>query len=290
MPPASAIPTFTDLIGAAVPVHIVDVGANPIGGSPPYAPLLQSGAATLLGFEPNPQALAQLLSMKGPRETYLPHAIGDGGAHTLHICFAPGMTSLLPPNPVVLDRFHGFSDWARVTGTLPVQTVRLDDIPETRGAQMLKIDIQGGELMAMRHAETMLQDVLVIQTEVEFLPMYVDQPLFSDIDQFLRARGFVLHRFYPAISRVIAPMLLDNDIYAGLSQLVWADAIFVRDFTRTEALSDAQLLTSAAILHDCYGSFDLVLHLLTELDRRAGSVLAGAYLSGLKPPAVAAAA
>ena len=81
---------------------------------------------------------------------------------------------------------HGFPNWGQVVATEAVDTVRLDDVAETAGAEMLKIDIQGGELMAMRHAEARLRDMLVIHTEVEFLPMYVDQPLFSDVDQFLR--------------------------------------------------------------------------------------------------------
>ena len=153
---------------------------------------------------------------------------------------------------------------------------------EARDADMLKIDIQGGELMAMTHAEALLESLLVIQTEVEFLPMYVDQPLFSDIDQFLRSRGFVLHRFFPTVSRAIAPMVVNNDIYAGGSQLVWADAVFVRDFTRLDRFSDRQLLTAAAILHECYGSFDLALYLLLEHDRRTGAVLGPNYLAGLQ--------
>jgi len=282
--------SFSALTGTAVPVHIIDVGANPIDGQPPYAPLLAAGTATVLGFEPNPEALARLQAMKGDRETYLPHAIGDGREHRLHVCAAPGMTSLLRPNPAVLDRFHGFPEWGRVVEEIPVATVRLDDIPEARGADMLKIDIQGGELMAMRHAEALLQDLLVIQTEVEFLPLYKDQPLFSDVDQHLRARGFVLHRFFPTVSRTIAPMVVNNSIYEGMSQLVWADAIFVRDFTRLETFSERQLLAAATILHDCYGSLDLVLHLLGEHDRRTGGGLAGAYLGALRGLAGPAAA
>jgi FkbM family methyltransferase len=274
--------SFNSLTGAGVRVKIVDIGANPLDGTPPYDRLLKSGDADIIGFEPNPEALAQLNAMKGPTETYLPHAVGDGGRHTLNFCQAPGMTSLLTPDPAVLDLFHGFPDWGKVMSTEPLDTVRLDDIPETEGIEMIKIDIQGGELMAMSNGVERLKSTLVIQTEVEFLPLYVGQPLFSDVDIFLRGRGFVLHRFFPTVSRVIKPMLIDNNIYAGLSQLVWADAIFVRDFTRLETYSDIELLKTCAILHDCYGSIDLVLRLLTEHDRRQGGALGQTYLNGLR--------
>jgi len=276
------VPSFRALTGAGERVKVVDIGANPIDSAPPYAPMLRNGDAEVVGFEPNGEALAKLNAQKGPLEVYLPHAVGDGGRHTLRFCQAPGMTSLLEPNPRVLNLFHGFPAWGQVMSTAEVDTVRLDEVPETAGVDLLKMDIQGGELMVLRNAEARLAEILVIQTEVEFLPMYVDQPLFGDIDVFLRSRGFVFHRFFPTVSRTIQPMLVDNNIYAGLSQLLWADAIFVKDFTKPETLNDGQLLRMAAIMHDCYQSVDLVLHLLTEHDRRSGGTLASRYLEALQ--------
>lgn len=264
------------------PIHVVDIGANPIDGKPPYAELLQAGAARVVGFEPNPEALQRLQEKKGPHELYLPHAIGDGERHDLYVCLSPGMTSLLQPNPQILKLFHGFPRWGTVVETREVDTLRLDDVPETEGVELLKMDIQGAELTVLCHSLQRLASTLVVQAEVEFLPMYVDQPLFSDVDQFLRAQGFVLHRFFPEVSRVIQPMMLRNDIYAGLSQLLWADAVFVRDFSRLELLTETQLQKMALIVHSCYRSYDLALHLLGEVDRRKGSALAADYLAALR--------
>lgn len=270
--------------GAAPRVKVVDIGANPIDSEPPYAAMLRAGDAEVVGFEPNRAALAVLEQRKGPLERYFPHAVGDGARHLLHICQAPGMTSLLEPDPAVLALFHGFPDWGRVLATEPVDTVRLDDVPETAGADLLKLDIQGAELMVLRHAEARLRDAVVIQAEVEFLPLYKGQPLFSEVELFLRARGFVLHRFFPTVSRAVQPMMVGNDPYAGLGQLVWADAVFIRDLTRLDALSDRQLLTSAALLHDAYGAYDIAFRLLADHDRRSGAALAGAYLASLQAP------
>jgi len=282
MPQVPPLPPLEQLIGRAARIKVVDVGANPIDGTPPYASLLRTGGADVVGFEPNPEALAKLNLMKGPTETYLPHAVGDGQRQTLYICAAPGMTSLLQPDPAVLSRFHGFPAWGQVVETMSVDTVRLDDVEDIIGAQFLKLDIQGGELMAMRHAETRLRDILVIQTEVEFLPLYRDQPLFSEVEQYLRSQGFVFHRFYPTVSRVLSPLIVDNNIYAGLSQLLWADAIFVKELLRPQLLDDGQLLATAMIMHDCYGSIDLVLSFLTAFDGRHGTQLGADYLAGLQ--------
>jgi len=277
----AAPPSIFAILDLPVTIRIVDIGANPIDGQPPYAPLLNSGRAELVGFEPNLQAHAVLQQKKGPRETYLPLAVGDGARHTLHHCKAPGMTSLLEPNPAVLALFHGFADWGRVERTEPVDTVRLDDVKETEGLDLLKIDIQGAELMAFENATKRLADTLVIHTEVEFLEMYRGQPLFGDIERFLRCHGFMFHRFEPLVSRVVKPLLLRGDIRAGYQQLLWADAIFVRDLARLAALQDAQLLRLAAILNDCYSASDLVLHLLLEHDRRAGTALGPRYLQAI---------
>ncbi|BDG75192.1 FkbM family methyltransferase [Roseomonas fluvialis] len=277
--------TFRALTGGDSPrVKVIDIGANPIDADPPYAAMLRAGDAEVVGFEPNAAALDLLNTRKGPYERYFPHAVGDGRRHALHICQAPGMTSLLEPDPAVLGLFHGFPDWGRVLSTEPVDTVRLDDVPETAGADLLKLDIQGAELMVLRHAEARLRDVVVIQAEVEFLPLYKGQPLFSDMDIFLRERGFVLHRFFPAVSRAVQPMMVNADPYAGLGQLVWADAIFIRDFARPEALTDRQLMAMAAILHDCYAAYDIAFRLVAEHDRRRGTAHATAYLAGLQSP------
>jgi len=271
------------LLGAACSIKVVDIGANPVDGPAPYAPLLATGQTRVVGFEPNPDALAKLNRDKGPFETYLPHAVGDGKPHTLRLCRLPGMTSLLEPNYAVLSLFDGFSKWAEVISTEDVQTVRLDDVPETADLDLLKIDIQGAELMVFENAVERLKHSVVIHTEVEFLSMYKDQPLFSDVERFLRAQGYMLHKFEPLVTRDMSPVLLSSDPYTGHSQVFWADAIFVRDFTRLDLLSAEQLLRMAVILYDCYRSFDLVLVLLREYDRRTQASYGATFFNMMRP-------
>jgi hypothetical protein len=112
--------------------------------------------------------------------------------------------------------------------------------------------------------------------------MYIDQPLFADVDAFPRGQGFVFHCFHgEIISRVIAPFAVGRDAYAGMSQSVWSDAIFVRDFTRLCVMDSDQLLRMATLLHDCYQSIDLVYFLLLEHDKRSGGTLASTYVQKL---------
>jgi hypothetical protein len=99
---------------------------------------------------------------------------------------------------------------------------------------------------------------------------------------FLREQGFTFHRFASLSSRIVQPMLIDNNIYSELSQATFADAVFIKDFTKFEILSSEQLKIVALILNDIYGSFDIALRALMVHDTKYQSNLAeqyGNYLS-----------
>lgn len=281
---------LSDAIGLRPRLKIVDIGASAIDGAPPYAALLESTEAEVIGFEPDPEAWQELQKTKRPNELYLPFALGDGRTHELKICAAPGMTSLLEPNLEILQLLPGFAEWGRVRERMPVDTRRLGEMPEAKDVDYLKLDVQGAELLILRHAGDRLREACVIHVEVEFLRLYREQPLFSDVDMFLRRHGFTLHKFAHTVSRMIAPLQFSGNPYQGLSQIVWADAVFIREFERLEEMEDRKLLATAAILHDCYRSYDVCMHYLARLDARSGSRQADAYLAALKGAASAAAA
>lgn len=275
-------PSIAGLLELEQLIDIVDIGAAKYVESPPYKPLMDSGRARLVGFEPNPEALDQLNAQKGPNETYLPHAVYDGNEQELKVCTRPGCTSLLEPNFDLLSYFLGHVDIFEVKERVSMPTVRLDDVKEIKNIDYLKIDIQGAELGVFENGANRLRDCLVIQTEVEFLPMYEGQPLFSEVDIFLRGLGFMIHRFYPLVERIVQPMILNNDPQKSLGQVMWADAIFVKDFTKFDQLGSQQLLKLALILHDVYGSFDIALRALMAYDSKGESNLAEQYKQHLQ--------
>ncbi|MDJ0611496.1 MAG: FkbM family methyltransferase [Kiloniellales bacterium] len=273
--------TLAETIEFEGQLDVVDIGARAGRGGSPYRKLLDAGLARVVGFEPDPEALEQLRAQSGPRERYLPYAVFDGKTRQFRVCQAPGMSSLLEPNSELLRYFHGFPEWARVRERVDVETVRLDDVSEIEGMDYLKIDVQGAELEIFRHGIEKLSDCLIVHTEVEFLPMYVGQPLFSEVELFLRGLGFRFHRFAPLVSRMIQPLQAGQDLYAGLSQIFWADAVFVRDFTKLESMELPQLKKMALALHEIYGSYDLALRCLMACDARSGTDYAPAYAKTL---------
>ena len=66
-----------------------------------------------------------------------------------------------------------------------------------------------------------------------------------------------------------------------LSQVLWGDAIYVRDFMRFDQLSPDALLKLAAILHENHGSLDLAAVALSAYDQKSGSQLHARYLQAL---------
>lgn len=264
---ATASPVLS-LVKPARQTHVIDVGANLIEGDPPYRDMLRAGLCRVTGFEPQPDALEALHRHKGPLETYLPDAIGDGAAHTLYVAAASGMTSLYRPDPTRLCLFNGFTEWGRVREEIPIDTRRLDDIEEVTAFDLLKIDIQGAELMVFQGALQKLAEAVAIQTEVSFVPLYENQPVFGDVDQELRRQGFIPHAFAAVKCWPIAPVVFGGDFRRAQHQLLEADIVYVRDFGHPESMTDEQFKQLALIAHHVYGSTDLTYQCLSVLVTR----------------------
>lgn len=247
---------------------VVDIGANPIDGDPPYAELLGAGLCSVTGFEPQADALAALRARQGPHELYLPYIIGGGGPGLLHVARASGMTSLLEPDPAALKLFNGFPEWGAIDQRLPVETVRLDDVHEIEHLDLLKIDVQGGELEVFRGGQQRLASAVAVHSEVSFIPLYRSQPTIGDVDQELRRQGFVPHAMVALKRWPIAPVIYDGDFRKPMHQVLEADMVYVRSLAAPEQLSVEQLQHLAVIAHFVYGSSDLVHHCLAELVRR----------------------
>ena len=278
---------LTQILAPSRPTSIVDVGANPIDSDPPYKAMLAAGLCDVIGFEPQADALARLQKMAGPRERYLPDALGDGTSHTLNICGIDGMTSLLDPDPAQLALFNLFPIWGEVKETHTISTRRLDDIAEIAHMDFLKMDIQGSERMVLLNGKAKLADTVAIQTEMSFVPLYKNQPVFGDMDLLLRELGFLPHCFAELKVWPLAPTVVADQPNRGLRQVLEADMVYVRDFTRAGNMSPEQWKHLALIAHHCYRSVDLVVRALNML-AELGAVPAGTsdrYLSsfGRKP-------
>src|SRR5262249_37535612 len=125
----------------------------------------------------------------------------------------PMCTSLYRPNEALLDCYNNL-EVAKLKSIGSVDTVSLDRFTRDRdmaSGDFIKIDIQGAELEVFQGGNETLRNVLGIVTEVEFVPVYLDQPLFGDVSHFLSQHGLMFHKFIDLAGRTLRPTIANND-------------------------------------------------------------------------------
>jgi len=261
-------------------INIVDIGAA-LDERPSYQSLVDAGRARIIGFEPNAAECEKLNRRYGEPHRFFPFFVGDGEAATFHETNWVLTGSLYKPNTALLSKFQNLAELMTPVATHPVSTTRLDDITEITDVDYIKIDVQGAELKIFRNALRALSGALLIETEVEFVQMYEGQPLFADVDTFLRSRHFQFHTFNGYGGRAFKPLIVNNDVNQGVRQMLWSDALYVRDWMQLDALDEIKLRKYAVLAHDVLASHDLALVVLSALDRRVGGNHAMRYMKRL---------
>ncbi|MFH0938675.1 MAG: FkbM family methyltransferase [Planctomycetota bacterium] len=185
------------LAGVETPI-IVDGGANK--GEITDLFLRQFKNPIIHAFEPIPALAEQLRACyrKVPNVVVHEVALGEEERQVdFHVTQNLVSSSVLKPSATNL-LIHRQN--VATMETISVRQTRLDR--EITGAvDILKLDLQGFELPALRGCGALLPKIKTILLEVEFLPMYEGQALFGDIDAFLRTNGFQLFNFYEIWTR-----------------------------------------------------------------------------------------
>lgn len=253
---------------------VADIGAR-WGAADRWRPF--GPKVRVVGFDPDPEECARLAALE-PDVQYVPVALGDRvGTATLHTTVEPACASLYPPTPGIVDRhpaLHGMTS----TGTAEVDITTLDrwlEASDLDELHVLKLDTQGSELQILAGATAALASVRFLEVEVELNPLYEGQPLFGDVDRFLRDQGFVLWRLGHLVHYGLAGTSAEETYVgdsqhfdtrtapftAGGGQLYWAHAYFVA----ADALgttTDTVTGVRDAVAASAFGFHDLALHRL----------------------------
>lgn len=248
---------------------LVDVGSA--GGLHPRWRPYRSILSAIL-FDPREAAPSGKF---GPGQTRIyPVALSyQAGEAELHITALANMSSFLRPDAGKLDRYRKKGPDTRLVGTEQVPVERLDHLAATDGFQpnILKVDTQGSELMVLKGAEQALKSVMLAEVEVSFFQRYIDQPVFADIEAWMKAQGFELielyrlKRYRAANSLGIRRPLLGGGQRSG--RVAYGDAIFLRNEDSIQAAAEkdnGMSLLHAAVGLLAYGKAD---HAAALLDR-----------------------
>jgi len=200
---------------AALPVPprpmVVDGGANKGHVAARILEIMPD--ARIAAFEPQPRLARKLAKRFAGDARLTVHALALGErADTLRLSVMsrPTLSSLLPPTGIH-DKYAG--ETLDVTATLAVPVARLDAV--LAHADVIKLDLQGFELPALRGASGLLAAVSVVVAETALYPLYDGQALLPALEAYLAGFGLGLDGVY--------------DCYRDATgRIASGDAVFVR--------------------------------------------------------------
>ena len=241
----------------------------------------------LYGFDPDPVECERLrASYKDANVHLVPLALADEpGERTLYLTREMACSSLYRPDPSLTGSLPELACASEV-GASKIRVTTLDEWSAANGVSgidFIKLDTQGAELDVLRGGERALDSVRALEVEVEFNPIYMGQPLFGDVDKFLRDRGFVLwklstlaHYSRGDTSRVeeqpntnyYDSQTVSHAVLSG--QLYWGHAYYVRKEIASRSSGGWQQSVRDAALMDVLGFSGLAKQLLSDAARNGG--------------------
>lgn len=204
-------------LGASPVRVVVDVGANV--GDTVARYLAQFPDASVYAFEPFPDVHRQLAARYAvePRVHLRRFAVSDrAGTRRFYVNAGDKTNSLLRLDPSALGWAGSFSA-PGLDSSIDVHAITLDGFCAAESIDridVLKLDIQGGEGMALDGASGLLarHAIAVIYLEVLFAPLYEGQAYFCDITRILDRHGYRVAGLY--------------NVAGGERGLGWGEAIF----------------------------------------------------------------
>ena len=195
---------------------VVDIGAN--RGQFALVARRCFPGADIISFEPLPEPAAVFRRVFARDNATVLHeaAIGPAPEHgTMHVSAQDDSSSLLPISSLQREIFPGTDEIATVNVRVaPLDTFLAED--DIRGPALLKLDVQGFELDALRGCESLLPRFNWVYCECSFVELYSGQKQAADVVDWLSTKGFRLKGTY-------------NPSYDNVGKSVQADFLFRRE-------------------------------------------------------------
>ena len=247
------------------PIVLIDIGAV---GRPPSHWLPLRDQISLIGFEPNKEECKKLnASGCGYRKSeFFPYAIGEHNEkRPFYITDYHECCSLLQPNFEWLKRFD-YGSFFNVKRTSETETISLNSIEKLSDYRIdaIKIDAQGNELPILKGAESILNDVFLIEIETGLHKNYIDETTFDELCPYLNHKGFICMEVFtqPAQKRKNKA----REWKSAKGQAMACESIWIRDLIKCERnfLHSLEKSDFLSILSLCwlFGYSDYALELL----------------------------
>ena len=261
----------------AIEFTMLHIGARPAGNEPFYYRLVDwFPGSRVIGVEPDETLCNHLNANTRQGIEFHPYALGSGvESRPFYVTRNPECSSLYKPDIPLVENYVALAEPMQIVEETRIDTVTLDAFAagiNVTDVDFIQIDIQGAELDVFRAGCRVLRDVGLVVSEVEFLPIYENQPLFGDVCSFLTAQDMFFHKFLALSGRALKPFVMNNNNQFPASH-IWTDAVFIRRF---DSLPDLKLL-KVGVFAEMFGCPDVAFRCLSMYDHRRGTRLADVY-------------
>lgn len=215
------------------PLIIVDVGAR--GGFERHWSLY-GDQVKLIGFEADSEECEQLNQQaSNSGNCFFPVALHQNqGRKKFYVTAYPSSCGFYPADMNYVQRFPDEVN-LRVRNYFEMDTVDFDSFASENRidyVDFMKLDTEGSELDILKGAVGFLKKTVIgLSVEVEFFQWHKDQPVFSDVDSFLRQMGFWLFDLatYRHARKSLKPSHGVNGFTSDYGQIIWGQALYLRD-------------------------------------------------------------
>jgi FkbM family methyltransferase len=213
------------------PLMVVDIGARR-GFESHWS--VYGDQVKMIGFEADAKECERLNQQAaGSGNRFFPVALHQSrGKRSFYITAQPSSSGFYPPNMRFVQRLPDEVNLS-VIKTVEMDTVDFDSFASENGIDsidFIKLDTEGCELDILQGAARSLKKVIGLSIEVEFLQLHEGQPVFGDIDSFLRPLGFMLYDLtIYRHSRKALPTASPTSGPVARGQVTWAEALYLRD-------------------------------------------------------------
>ena len=103
-----------------------------------------------------------------------------------------------------------------------MNSTTLDNIIENNNESFfMKIDTQGSEYEILKGGKNVINNAIGCEIEIEFKELYLNQPLFSEVNQFLLSNNFILLDFLNLCK-------WERDHHRNFGEIIFGDVLYLK--------------------------------------------------------------
>lgn len=168
---------------------------------------------------------------------------------SFNLCRKPQVSSVFKPNIEFLERFPEAKRF-EIVNTNSLESSTLDAELGEIQFDFVKLDIQGGELSALKGMQNHLSSCLGLEIEVEFSSLYKKQPLFGEVYNYLIHFGFEFIDFTNLCR-------WERNAHNSYGQCIFGDGLWMRS-PEDVAKNYSNKFLEYILICSLYGRYDLV--------------------------------